>query len=290
MSADGPADGPTILLIHGSWVSARCWTNQLRGVGGALSVLAVDLPGHGESDPSDAASVEEYAEVLGDALDELGTGPVIAAGHSLGGAVAVALAARRPGAVRGLVLLSSCEKIPHSDGAAERLLAALPGPLRRIVFLSMAKKVLFAPGAPAHAVSLGMEELRSCRPETMLKDMRAAEALDLAETATRLDVPTLILCGSRDKLTPPALSARLSGLIPRSRLRIIEGAGHMLPLECPDRVNQEILQFAGALGAPSVAVAAVEPLRKRSLAQRVRDRAHQIGTHVLSALRFRRSA
>lgn len=270
-------------------MSARCWTNQLSGVGGTLPVLAVDLPGHGESDPSDAASVEEYAEVLGDALDALGTGPVVAAGHSLGGAVAIALAARRPGAVRGLVLLSSCEKLPHSDGAAERLLAALPGPLRRIVFFSMAKKVLFASEAPAHAVSLGMEELRSCRPDTILKDMRAAKAMDLAETAARLDVPTLIVCGSRDKLTPPALSERLSGLIPRSRLRIIEGAGHMLPLECPDRVNQEILQFAGALGAPSVAATAVEAPRERSLAQRVRDRAHRLGAQLLSALRFRRS-
>ena len=64
----------------------------------------------------------------------------------------------------------------------------------------------------------------------------------------------------------------------------------MLPLECPDRVNQEILQFAGALGAPSVVAAAVEPLRERSLAQRVRDRVHRIRAHVLSALRFHRSA
>jgi hypothetical protein len=63
----------------------------------------------------------------------------------------------------------------------------------------------------------------------------------------------------------------------------------MLPLGRPDRVNQEILQFAGGLGAPSVVAAAAEPPRERSLAQRVRDRAHQIGTHVLSALRFHRS-
>jgi pimeloyl-ACP methyl ester carboxylesterase len=76
---------------------------------------------------------------------------VITAGHSLGGAVAVALAARRPDAVRGLVLLSSCEKIPPSDDATERFLAALPGPLRKVLFFSMAKKVLFASGAPADA-------------------------------------------------------------------------------------------------------------------------------------------
>jgi pyruvate dehydrogenase E2 component (dihydrolipoamide acetyltransferase) len=53
LSAGGPAGGPTILLIHGSGVSARCWTNQLRGLGGTLPALAIDLPGHGESDPSE---------------------------------------------------------------------------------------------------------------------------------------------------------------------------------------------------------------------------------------------
>jgi len=279
-----------ILLIHGSGVSARCWTNQLSGLAGALSVLAVDLPGHGESDPGDAASVETYAQAVANVLDALGTGPVVAAGHSLGGAVAIALAARRPDVVRGLVLLASCAKIPHTDGATERILSALPGPLRRMIFFSMAKKVLFAPGAAAGAVSAGMEDLRACRPETMLSDMRAAKTMDMGERAARLDLPTVILCGSRDKLTPPALSARLSNLISRSRLRIIEGAGHMLPLECPDRVNGEILEFAGALGASPAAAAAVETPRDPSMRQRARDWARRSAAHVLSALRLRGSA
>jgi pimeloyl-ACP methyl ester carboxylesterase len=271
-------------------MSARCWTSQLLGLGGALSVLAVDLPGHGESDPSDAASVEAYADAVAAVLTLAPAGQVIAAGHSLGGAVALALAVRRPDTISGLILLSCCEKIPRSDGAAERLLAVLPGPLRRMVFFSMAKKMLFATGAPANAVSLGMEDLRSCRPETMLKDIRAAQAMDLAEPAAQLDVATLILCGSRDKLTPPALSERLNGLIPRSRLCIIEGAGHMLPLEAADRVNQEILRFAGELGAGAVRAAAVQAPQRRSPAQRLRDAAYRIGGRVVSALGFRRSA
>jgi hypothetical protein len=96
------------------------------------------------------------------------------------------------------------------------------------------------------------------------------------------------LCGSRDKLTLPAPSERLSELIARSRLRIIKGAGHMLPLESPDRVNEEMQQFAFALGAPAATVAAVEVRRACSLARRVLDRAHGIGGRLLSALRIRR--
>src|SRR2546425_12587150 len=139
---------PTILLLHGSGVSAHYWVHQLRGLGGGMRVVAIDLPGHGESDPMPHVSVEEYGEVVASFLDALGTGPVIAAGHSLGGAIAIALAVRRPDAVRRLVLLSSCAKLRSVDGPGAGVLAHLPGPLRKILFFAMAKKILFAPGAP----------------------------------------------------------------------------------------------------------------------------------------------
>lgn len=284
------AAGPTILLIHGSGVSARYWVDQLRGLGGALRVVAIDLPGHGESDPMQQASVEAYGGVVANFLDALGTGPVITAGHSLGGAIAIALAVRRPDAVRGLVLLSSCAKFPRVDGPGERFLAYLPGPLRKIVFFSMAKKILFASGTPSGSLSLGMQELRSCRPETILKDVQAAKTMDLSEQATRLEVPTLILCGSRDRLTPPALAERLNELIPGSRLRIIDGPGHMLLLEVPERVNQEILNFVGSIVAlaevPSFPT--VEDRRRRSLVGRPLDWASGIERRLMSAVRARR--
>src|SRR5260370_42373043 len=97
----------------------------------------------------------------------------------------------------------------------------------KVLFFTVAKKLLCVPGASSRAVSLGMQELRSCRPETILKDVLAARTMDLTDRAARLEVPTLLLCGSRDRLTPPALSEQLSVLIPRARLRTIEGAGHM---------------------------------------------------------------
>ncbi len=290
LTAGGAAGGQTILLIHGSGVSARYWVNQLRGLAGLLRVLAIDLPGHGDSDSSEAASIEGYAQAVASVLDTLATGPVITVGHSLGGAIAIALAIQRPDAVTGLVLLSSCTKTPQPDSVGERFLAYLPGPLRKIVFFSMAKKILFAPGAPSQAVSLGMHELRSCRAETILKDVRAAKAMDLTEQAPSLDVPTLILCGSRDRLTPPALSERLGELIPRSQLRIIEGAGHMLLLEVPERVNQEILKFVGAVAVLSDVVVTAELLGGRSLVQRVLDWAGGIGGQLLAAVRRHQKA
>lgn len=273
----GAGTGRTILLIHGSGVSARSWTEQLRGLGEALCVLAMDLPGHGESDPIPEATVEGYAGAAHGFLEVLGAGPVFVAGHSLGGAVAQALAARHPGVVKGLVLLSTCAKLPETDGFLGGLLWYLPGPVRKALFFSIAKKVLFAPGAASRAIRLGMEEIRTCRPETILKDVEAAKAMDLEEVAQGIRVPTLILCGSRDKVTPPALSERLNDLIPGSRLLILEGAGHMLPLETPQRVNRKILEFVGSVGggAGRRLRLVASPATRRSALRRLIESARQ---------------
>ncbi|OLC35598.1 MAG: hypothetical protein AUH81_09860 [Candidatus Rokubacteria bacterium 13_1_40CM_4_69_5] len=270
-----PTAEELILLIHGSGVSARYWTEQLRGLAKALQVLALDLPGHGESDSIADSSVEAYADVVAGFLAVLGTGPVVVAGHSLGGAVGLALAVRRERAVRGLVLLSSCAKVSRTNSWTENLLSYLPGPLRKILFFMAAKKMLFAPGASDLAVRLGMQELAACRPETILQDLRAAKAMDLTEQARGLDVPVLIMCGSRDKVTPPALSERLHGLIRRSRLDIVEGTGHMLLLEAPERVNRDILDFVGSLGAQREASLSrrFREIPMRSLLRRLLDRA-----------------
>src|SRR5206468_1065056 len=92
---DGGHDGPTLLFIHGSGMSARYWSDQLRALADTARVLAVDLPGHGESDDAPTPSLARYADVTAGVIDAVGARPAIAVGHSLGGAVAVSLAGRR---------------------------------------------------------------------------------------------------------------------------------------------------------------------------------------------------
>jgi 3-oxoadipate enol-lactonase len=249
LTARSPPGGAaqTILLIHGAGMSARSWTHQLRGLSASLQVLAMDLPGHGASDPIAESSLKSYTDAACTLLTTLGIGPVFVAGHSLGGSVALALAAHRPELVKGLILVSSCAKAPQHSGAFKALLGSLPSPVHRMMFFSTARSFLFALGAPNNAVQLALKDLRNCRPETVRKDMAAAQAMDLEEAAQRVRIPTLVLCGTSDMVTPLRLSEKLTQLIPGSRLNVVDQAGHMLPLEAPERVNEEILEFvAGA--------------------------------------------
>src|SRR2546425_117075 len=184
LTAGGSAAARAILLIHGSAGRAGYWINQLCSLGDAFQVAAIDLPGHGKSDPIPQASVEAYAETLRKFLEALGMDPVLVVGHS---------------------------------------------------------------------------------------PRRAAQAMDLTRQATELEAPTLILCGSRDRLTPPALSEHLRKLIPRSRLSLVEGAGHMVLLEAPERVNQEILGFAASLRGEARSFTVKWERRGRSLVRRLLD-------------------
>src|SRR5688572_14322240 len=243
------AAAPIILLIHGSGVNARYWIEQVRGLAAARA-LAIDLPGHGESEDTATQSLEHYADVAGTFIHALGAAPVIEVGHSLGGAAALALAARWPAAVQGLVLLSTCARLPSTSSSAQWLLPFLPAPLRRAMFFTTAQGLLFASSASGRAVGLGMQELRACRPETLARDVAMSRGMDLTAVAKALRVPALVLCGSRDQITPPALSTELHTLIADSRLRIVEGAGHMVLMEAPDVVNREIQTFADAVARP----------------------------------------
>jgi len=247
LDSDHSHGRPTLVFVHGSGMSARYWSDQLRALEGTARVLAIDLPGHGESDDAATPGLALYADVTAAVLDALGAWPAIAIGHSLGGAVAITLAARRPDEVSGLVLLSACARLPPVSTPIQWLWGSLPPTLRRVLFFVTAKNLLFAAGASPAAVALGMQELHACRPHTLAADVAIARSMDLTQVAGALRVPTLILCGSRDRITPADLSRHLHASITGSALQIVEGAGHMLLIEASAVVNCAIAAFAAAL-------------------------------------------
>jgi pimeloyl-ACP methyl ester carboxylesterase len=146
-----------------------------------------------------------------------------------------------------------------------------------MLFSSTARSFLFALSATNSAVQLALRDLRNCRPETIRKDMAAAEAMNLEGLAQDLRIPTLILCGTSDIVTPMRLSEKLTELVPGARLHVVDQAGHMLPLEAPERVNQEILEFVASVEEDNARQSgSVVGAAKRHIARLVADRVRRL--------------
>ena len=282
-----PDGGLAVVLLHGWTLDRRLWRRQIADLPARLSglgdvrVLAVDLRGHGMSSPTaaSAATMAQLADDLAVVIRELiGNGRAVLVGHSLGGMAVVEYAHRHPeqflARVAGVVMVnSSAEGALHTRyglpsplagvvRAAElggtgvlarigrgrphrHLMPALTPAVRWLVFGSAVR------GADIRLVTdmVGVASLCSIgafRPA--IERHRRLDAL-----ATMRNIPVTVLVGGRDRLTPPACGAAIAGALGHAILRVIDDAGHLLPLECPELVTDAIVDVcsqAGLTGAP----------------------------------------
>ncbi|MBV8952114.1 MAG: alpha/beta fold hydrolase, partial [Actinobacteria bacterium] len=207
------------------------------------------------------------ADDLRTVLEELDLRDAVLVGHSMGGIAVQALAAYHPDVVRervrGIVLLSTLASTPFSGIAPLHWLVDRHGNLlpdvgglmgRRNLGLLLAR-IGFGRGAQPSHVELVRHMIESCDPETTRGSIRALLGLDLVPDIGRIHVPTLVVCGTADLLTPPAESRRIAEAIAGARLELLPGGGHMLMLERSEEVDRLLLDFAhevltGAWGRP----------------------------------------
>lgn len=231
------ATAPVVLLIHGTGSNALSWSYQLRGLRAVARPVAVDLPGHGLSARIGAPSIPAYAAAVAETMTRLSPGRFFVAGHSLGGAVALELALRHPERVRGLILISTGAHFPALAATPSLFLlpiAVAPGKFRD---LFLGEEV------SAEALALARAAVAGCPPDIIRADINAAKAFDARSALPRLRCPALILCGTEDHITPPRYAAWLKEGLPDSRVTLVQGAGHMLPLERPEQVNAALARF-----------------------------------------------
>ena len=226
-----------LLLVHGTGCSADSWRYQVEGLAREFEVVAVDLPGHGSSAPAGDPSIERYAETVSHVLQRLGTRKAFLAGHSMGGAVALQIALERPELLKGLILVATAAYLDSLAMTPDILLwaiAALPHKFKGMFFSDL---------VTAEALAIARDDVRRCSLETVLGDFSASRGFDFRDRLKQVNLPTLILCGGSDLITPVRYSERLCKEIPGSVLVMVEKAGHMLPLESAQRVNSAIRGF-----------------------------------------------
>ncbi len=230
-----------ILFIHGAGMSSGVWGRQLS----ALNAMAVDLPNHGRSGKLDVSSVGDYAEVLIELVEELGIEPVIA-GHSMGGAIAQEYVLKG-GKARGLILIGTGPKLPVNPKLIRGLEEDFEGMVEKLT------KWLFARDFEGKkARELARQMMLSAGKDLLVQDFRLCDAFNIEREyengEVRIDVPTLIVCGNADVMTPLEYSEFLREHIENSKLAVVHGAGHMVMLEKPSEFNKLVKDFSERIG------------------------------------------
>jgi len=229
---------PPLVLIHGAGGSQLSWPPQVRRLA-AVPVYAPDLPGHGNSPGPAQGTLSGYVERLTDWLGELGLPPVVLAGHSMGGAIALMLALRQPRRVCGLILVASSARIRVSPAILEA--AAAPDGYQRAIGLVLDSA--FGEAVPAGLRQQVERQLRAGDQQAFLLDFQASDRVDLRRRLDEIKAPALVIAGDQDRLIPAHLAQELVDGLPQAEFHLIPGAGHMLMLEKPDVIAQLISDF-----------------------------------------------
>ena len=239
-------NGLPLVFVHGSTASHRTWDLQ-RQLSKTHRIILLDLPGHDQSDPlNEPVTVKLLADHVAAFVKNLGTGPAVLVGHSLGGAVCLQLAIDHPALVRALVLVGTGAKL----GVFPAILESLKTDFRASIDLAIGA-MAFASTARPQIIERSKRESLKCRPEVAYADFVACNTFDVRERVSDITAPTLVLVGTEDRLTPVKWSQFLNDKIVGSYLRVIANAGHMVMLEQPEEVNRAILTFLAGLPTDS---------------------------------------
>jgi len=231
-----PADGPTLVLVHGAGGSRLHWPGELRRLPEAV-VYTLDLPGHGRSKGNGCDTITDYAKAVAGFLDAVKVERAIIVGHSMGGAIAQTLALEFADRVTGLVLAATGARLRVASAILEGIQTNFEGAVDLVTRFAWSSK------APSSLTELGRRALLETGPDVLLGDFTACNSFDAMERLSEIGSPALVIAGSADQLTPPKYARFLAEHIPHAHLALVEDAGHMVMLERPAEVAKEVRAF-----------------------------------------------
>lgn len=227
---------PAVILIHAAGGSHLDWPPQLRQISGTM-VYAIDLPGHGRSTGECRSSIEGYASDLFAFIKSLSHEKVVLVGHSMGGAIVQSIALQYPALLYGQILISTGARLR----VREEFRAGLATDFASTI--DLLTRCLWAEETPEALKTFSHQTLLAQNPEVIQRDYEACNRFNIMERLVEMTLPTLVICGTQDQMTPLKYNRYLSQNIAGARLETIEGAGHMVTLERPLTVSKLIQTF-----------------------------------------------
>lgn len=251
--------GLPLLLLHAFPLDHSMWERQ-QPLAEHLRIIAPDLRGFGASDGAGPESIAQLADDAVALLDSLHvTRPAVVCGVSMGGYVAQHVAARHPGRIASLVLVDTKLEADTPEARAARVdLAAKVGRLGLSILADAMLPRLLAPvatNADPKATARHRDNEASLRRMIVAQRVTTTQAAlaalgdrpDMTDAMRHVRVPTLLVVGADDQLTPPICLATAEEIIPDARLLIVPRSGHLTPLEAPEVFNAALLEFLGEM-------------------------------------------
>ena len=238
---------PTLVLLHHFGGSARTWQPFIACIGDRRRCIALDLPGFGrQAGHPGPYTVAAMADHVAAQILDIGLNTYSLVGHSMGGKVALALAARCPAGLRSLTLLAPSPPTAEPIDPAQRMMLLAAWGAKPALAKIVDDVVVRTLSADLRAILL--EDMLSVSREAWSGWLLFGSREDIAASMAQINVPVLVVSGDSDTAIPIAIIG--TELLPRladAALAVITGAGHLLPLEATAEITRLVLQ---ALNAP----------------------------------------
>jgi 3-oxoadipate enol-lactonase len=243
----GGAPRHTVVLSHALGCDRSMWDGLAARLSADCRVVTYDQRGHGVSDaPAGPYTMAELAEDAAALIREVGGGPVVFIGLSMGGMVAQELALRHPELVKALVIANSCAGYDEAGRAGWTARVALVQAQGMGAVAEMAMPRWFGDGfraAQPATVDRWRRRVAGTHPGGYVGTCEALRGMDTVARLPQIAVPTLVIAGELDPGTPVAMSDTLARGIPGAELAVLDGASHLSVLERPDAFAARVLDF-----------------------------------------------
>jgi pimeloyl-ACP methyl ester carboxylesterase len=231
----------TIIFIHGSGGTNVLWNQQVKDLAGKANTIALNLPGHGNSNGPGMDSIEQYAKSVSKFIEEVEAKKPIICGLSIGGAIVLQLLIDDPEKYKAGIVANAGAKLKVMPLIFEMIEKDYTGFVNGMYTFGVSQKT-----DPSRLKPLA-DSMMACPPDVTQGDFTACNNFDVMDQLSQIKTSVLVMTASDDQLTPIKYGQFLADNIETASTANIEGAGHLSPVEKPDEVAKAIIDFMSKL-------------------------------------------